>query len=166
MNLFGSTKISIDEAQDLTVLSLQVHGPAHDRWCIAWSGGKDSTCAMTLLLYLVQSGQVAPPKRLTVLYADTRMELPPLAIGAQQVLRRVREIADSGAFPCVLDTDVVTAPIDKRYFVYMLGRGVPPPNNNTLRWCTPALKVVPMQERVEAEFYQINPDLRGVPRKA
>jgi DNA sulfur modification protein DndC len=34
--------------------------------------------------------------------------------------------------------------LDDRYFVYMLGRGVPPPNNNTLRWCTPQLKVEPM----------------------
>lgn len=36
------------------------------------------------------------------------------------------------------------APLDKRFLVYMLGRGVPPPNNNTLRWCTRQIKVDPM----------------------
>lgn len=42
------------------------------------------------------------------------------------------------------NTQIVIPEIDDRYFVYMLGRGVPPPNNNTLRWCTPQLKVEPM----------------------
>src|SRR5258708_32688668 len=38
--------------------------------------------------------------------------------------------------------------MDKRFFVYILGRGVPPPNNNTLRWCTRQIKVEPMQQEV------------------
>lgn len=33
--------------------------------------------------------------------------------------------------------------------VYILGRGVPPPNNNTLRWCTRQIKVDPMAAAVE-----------------
>lgn len=41
-------------------------------------------------------------------------------------------------------TQIVQPCLDDRYFVYMFGRGVPPPNNNTLRWCTPQLKVEPM----------------------
>ncbi|MFW5832389.1 MAG: hypothetical protein ACOCVA_09045, partial [Prolixibacteraceae bacterium] len=35
---------------------------------------------------------------------------------------------------------------------YMLGRGVPPPNNQTLRWCTNQIKVAPMQEAIAREF--------------
>jgi DNA sulfur modification protein DndC len=37
----------------------------------------------------------------------------------------------------------VCAPMDERFMVYMLGRGVPPPSN-TFRWCTPQIKVEPM----------------------
>ncbi|MDG3721560.1 phosphoadenosine phosphosulfate reductase [Pseudomonas aeruginosa] len=33
--------------------------------------------------------------------------------------------------------------------VYILGRGVPPPNNNTLRWCTRQIKIDPMQAALE-----------------
>lgn len=40
-------------------------------------------------------------------------------------------------------TQVVLPPMEDRFFVYMLGRGVPPPSN-TFRWCTPMLKVDPM----------------------
>jgi len=38
------------------------------------------------------------------------------------------------------------APLDDRFMVYILGRGVPPPNNNTLRWCTGQIKIEPMEE--------------------
>lgn len=162
VNLFGNEKISVAEAQDLTVQSMNEYGPRHDHWIIAWSGGKDSTCTMTLILYLIKSGQIEPPKKLTVLYADTRMELPPLAISAQNMIKQIKEIED---FPCELDVETVMAPMDKRYFVYMFGRGVPPPNNNTLRWCTPSLKVVPMQDRVQEEFFRINPELEDVKEK-
>ena len=33
--------------------------------------------------------------------------------------------------------------MDDRFFVYMFGRGVPPPSN-TFRWCTAQLKIEPM----------------------
>lgn len=160
--LFGNEKISIAEAQDLTVASMNEYGRDHDHWVIAWSGGKDSTCTMTLILYLIKSGQVQAPKKVTVLYADTRMELPPLAISAQNMIAQIKQIKD---FPCALEVETVMAPMDKRYFVYMFGRGVPPPNNNTLRWCTPSLKVLPMQLRVEEEFFRLNPKLKEVDKK-
>jgi DNA sulfur modification protein DndC len=48
-----------------------------------------------------------------------------------------------------IETVVVRAPIDKRFMVYILGRGVPPPNNNTLRWCTRQIKVDPMAAALE-----------------
>jgi hypothetical protein len=50
---------------------------------------------------------------------------------------------------------VVRAPLDKRFLVYMLGRGVPPPNNNTLRWCTRQIKVDPMADAIEARIAEI-----------
>ena len=45
--------------------------------------------------------------------------------------------------------EVCRAPVDRRFLVYILGRGVPPPNNNTLRWCTRQIKVDPMAESLE-----------------
>lgn len=38
---------------------------------------------------------------------------------------------------------VVLPAMDDRFYVYMLGRGVPPPKNR-FRWCTPQLKIEPM----------------------
>ncbi|MGC3005198.1 phosphoadenosine phosphosulfate reductase family protein, partial [Streptomyces sp. G35A] len=40
--------------------------------------------------------------------------------------------------------------------VYILGRGVPPPNNNTLRWCTRQIKIDPMQAALEQRLAELD----------
>lgn len=137
----GSRRLQMTESIELTIQSLRSHAVEHEHWCIAWSGGKDSSATLTLIMWLLDSGRVPTPKSMTVFYADTRMELPPLAIAALQIMDDLR---DRG-----IDVQVVRAPMDKRFFVYIFGRGVPPPNNNTLRWCTRQIKVDPMSAAVE-----------------
>jgi DNA sulfur modification protein DndC len=122
-------------AIDLTVQSLNAYGPNYNHWVMAFSGGKDSTAVATLVPHLISKGLVPRPKSLTVLYADTRMELPPLQISAIGVLRELRRRG--------IETRVVLPELDDRFFVYLFGRGVPPPSN-TFRWCTPQLKIEPM----------------------
>jgi len=137
LSLFETgARLQMTESIELTVQSMQAYGPEHDHWVVAWSGGKDSTATLTLLCWLIDSGRIAAPKRFTVLYADTRQELPPLAIAAQEIMD---DLDGRG-----IEFRVVRAPLDKRFLVYILGRGVPPPNNNTLRWCTRQIKVDPM----------------------
>lgn len=136
----GSKRLQMTESIELTIQSLQAYGPDHPHWGIAWSGGKDSTATLTLICWLIYTGKVKKPESLTVFYADTRQELPPLAIAAEQIMDELRERG--------IAIEVVTAPMDKRFMVYILGRGVPPPNNNTLRWCTRQIKIDPMQDAI------------------
>ncbi|MER8403581.1 phosphoadenosine phosphosulfate reductase family protein [Mesorhizobium sp. M1307] len=140
----GSKRLVYDEAVDLTLQSMQAYGPTHDHWGLAWSGGKDSSATLTLIVHLIDVGRLAPPKSLTVFYADTRQELPPLAIAAASMME---QLAARG-----IACEVVRAPLDKRFLVYMLGRGVPPPNNRTFRWCTRQIKVDPMADAIEARL--------------
>ncbi|RWB67576.1 phosphoadenosine phosphosulfate reductase family protein [Mesorhizobium sp.] len=147
--LFGGAKrLVYDEAIDLTLQSLQAYGPNHDHWCVAWSGGKDSSALLTLIVHLIDVGRISPPKTLTVLYADTRMELLPLAIAARKIIEQLT----ARGIRC----RVVRAPLDKRFLVYILGRGVPPPNNNTLRWCTRQIKVDPMAAAIEDSIGELD----------
>ncbi len=143
----GGKQLAYDDAIELTLQSLQAYGPQHDHWAIAWSGGKDSTALLTLVIHLIEVGRIAPPKSLTVFYADTRQELPPLAIAAKAIMA---QIAQRG-----IHCEVVMAPLDKRFLVYILGRGVPPPNNNTLRWCTRQIKIDPMAAALEARLAEV-----------
>lgn len=147
MNLFGIEKISVGECQELTIQSMNTYAYNHNHWVIAWSGGKDSTATLTLILYLIISGQLKQPESLTVMYADTRMELLPLWISARTILSKLESLKLSW-----LKTKIVTTDIDRRFLVYILGRGVPPPNNKTLRWCTEQIKIRPMQDAIREEF--------------
>lgn len=144
----GDKRLVYDEAIELTLQSMRAYGPAHDHWAIAFSGGKDSTATLTLIVHLIDAGLLDAPKSLTVFYADTRLELPPLAISAEMIIAQMR----AKGIRC----EVVRAPLDKRFMVYILGRGVPPPNNNTLRWCTRQIKVDPMTHALEARLDELD----------
>lgn len=130
-----------DEALELTATSLRAYALKYRHWAIAFSGGKDSTATLTAVMHLLINGRVPWPESLTVLYADTRMELPPLHATAMTILEQLKR------FP--VKTQVVYPAMDDRFFVYMLGRGVPPPSN-TFRWCTPQLKIEPMVNALKA----------------
>ena len=142
LSLLGTERQAVAEALERTRQTLDLYGQSYKHWAIAYSGGKDSTALVTVVTHLIATGQLEPPESLTVLYADTRQELPALQQGAMQMLET---LAARG-----IRTQVVQPKLDDRYFVYMLGRGVPPPNNNTLRWCTPQLKVEPMLHALTA----------------
>ena len=139
---FEANRLDLGESIELTRDSLRFHGASHDHWAIAYSGGKDSTTVLTLVIHLIRTGQVDAPKRLTVCYADTRMENPVLAATAAQLLAI---LAAEG-----VEVRVAVAPMDKRFYPYLLGRGVPPPNNSTFRWCTRQIKVDPMVAELTA----------------
>lgn len=138
--LFDDYRLPVGDGIRMTLDSLRTYGERHCHWAVAWSGGKDSTTLVTLLVHFLEAGQLPKPKRLTILYADTRMELAPLAVAAQEIIAALRERGH--------EVRTVMAELDKRFLVYMLGRGVPPPNNNTFRWCTRQIKVDPMQAEV------------------
>lgn len=143
-----SLRLQMNESIDLTVESLTTHGADHDHWIVAYSGGKDSTALVTLVVFLIRTGRVKPPKRITVLYVDTRLELPPLAFAAARIRAELEAQAEElAALGCELTVRVVLPPMDHRYFVYIFGRGVPSPSN-AFRWCTEKTKVDPIEEEI------------------
>lgn len=141
-SLFEEYRSNLDDAIETSLASLNAYGQRYPHWAIAYSGGKDSTATVALVAWALRKGLVSAPKSVTVLYADTRQELPPLQMGAMKLLSVLRSQG--------IQAEVVLPTMDDRYFVYMLGRGVPPPNNMTLRWCTPQIKIEPMMNALAA----------------
>jgi DNA sulfur modification protein DndC len=141
ISLFEDQRMTMADSLALTAASLTAYAERYQHWALAFSGGKDSSALLAVVLYLIAAGLIQKPKTLTVLYSDTRQELPPLHVAALQSLEAVRQLGYQGR--------VVLPALDDRFMVYMLGRGVPPPNNNTLRWCTPQLKVEPMHNALK-----------------
>jgi DNA sulfur modification protein DndC len=135
-SLWEGERLTLERSQELTIESLLLYGSGYRHWAMAYSGGKDSSALVTFVAFLLLSGRIPAPETLTVLYADTRMELPPLHACAMTLLA---ELEARG-----ITTQIVLPALDERFFVYMFGRGVPAPKN-LFRWCTPQLKVDPME---------------------
>jgi DNA sulfur modification protein DndC len=141
VSFWEEERLTLERAMALSTESLR-HYLSHYRHVVcAFSGGKDSFTTVTLLATLLHTGSIPVPETLTVLYADTRLELPPLQASALAALQQFEALG--------MQTQVVLPWLDDRFFVYMLGRGVPPPKNR-FRWCTPQLKVEPMERAVAA----------------
>lgn len=145
-HLFENHRMTMEEAIRLTTESLQTYGSRYRHWCIAYSGGKDSSATVTLIAHLIKTNQVPTPESLIVLYADTRMELPPLQISAMGILEELKLRG--------IETRIILPALDHRFFVYMFGRGVPPPSN-VFRWCTPKLKVNPMLKTLRERYDEV-----------
>jgi DNA sulfur modification protein DndC len=141
VSLWENERQSMADAIELSIASLNSYGLAYDHWSIAYSGGKDSSATVSFILWAIKTGRVQRPKTLTVLYADTRQELTPLQLTAMRFLEDLRKEG--------VDARIVLPELDNRFYVYMLGRGVPPPSN-TFRWCTDRIKIQPMLAALQA----------------
>ncbi len=135
LSLFEADRLTMEDSLTMTADSLNAYGGSYRHWALAYSGGKDSTALVAAVTHLIDAGRVAPPESLTILYCDTRQELPPLQRAALRILNSLEERG--------YRTGVVMPEMDDRFYVYMLGRGVPAPSN-TFRWCTAQLKIEPM----------------------
>lgn len=124
------------EAVHTSLDSLRAYGARYPHWVITYSGGKDSSALVTFVLWSLAEQHVARPRSLTLLYADTRVELPPLHAAAMQVIEAVRAQG--------YQARIVEPPYLKRLYVNILGRGLPPPNSWNNRWCTRMMKAEPM----------------------
>jgi DNA sulfur modification protein DndC len=113
---------------------------------MAYSGGKDSSAVVTFVAWAIREGLIPRPESVTVEYADTRQEYPVLYSTAMSLLAALERDG--------MNTLVVTPPLDDRFYVYMLGYGVPPPSN-AFRWCTNKLKISPMTKAMEARREEI-----------
>lgn len=143
-DLFGNERTKYEASYQKTIEDLMTCDPTMN-WVIAYSGGKDSTTVVTLIWDAIQRGLITAPKSLTVMYADTGMEAPPLHAAAMEVLSILRAQG--------IRTQIVHPEMDDRFWVYMLGRGVPPPNNQ-FRWCTRKLKIEPMNTVMKSAYEQ------------
>lgn len=141
-SLYENARMTLEDSIQQTALSIQIYAENHNHWAISFSGGKDSSATLAVVLYLIESGQVKRPQSLTVIYADTGLELPPLHHTAMQILTEVQRRG--------YGTRIVRPKMDRRFFVYMFGRGVPPPSN-WFRWCTGGLKIEPMMSALREQ---------------
>jgi DNA sulfur modification protein DndC len=141
LDFLAAPRMDMRSAINLSLESLRTYLARHKHLVVMFSGGKDSTAALTFTLWAIFSGRVPKPETITVVLADTRLELPPLMCSALKLMEEAREAGEEAGVQ--VETRVALAPIDERILVYMLGRGVPPATSMTMRWCTRLAKGKP-----------------------
>ncbi len=147
LGIWDGIRLTFDECIDMTVSSIKQIEGIYNTWIMMWSGGKDSTTMVTVILQLIASGQIKAPENIKIFISDTRQELIPLWFNALELIKQIKERG--------YDVEIVLSPIDDRFWVYMLGYGVPPPSN-TFRWCTQKLKIDPAQNAMEKYLSEMN----------
>ena len=147
-------------------------------WLVGFSGGKDSTMLASLVFDAVLSIPAERRRKpISVLCADTRVEIPAIAEMIEGTLDRMRKCSAQhglnidanyvapGFSPAPnvfgnricegwrLDEPGVAglkadATIKGSFWVNIIGRGYPPPNR-VFRWCTQRMKIDPVNVLVK-----------------
>lgn len=110
-------------------------------WIVGYSGGKDSTLVLQIVVEVLLSLPPSERKReVHVLSNDTLVESPILASYVDQMLERLRDSTEALRLPIRV---VKTTPDpDQTFWVNLIGRGYPSPNR-MFRWCTDRMKIRP-----------------------
>lgn len=121
---------------------------ADDRpWVIGYSGGKDSTTALQLIWHAVSElSEEDRDKPIYVISSDTLVETPKIVDHIVSTLENVNEFAEKEDLP--FEAHKVTPQVDDTFWVNLIGRGYPAPNQN-FRWCTDRMKIDPADRFIE-----------------
>jgi len=118
-------------------------------WIVGYSGGKDSTLVVQLVLeMLLDLPPSAREREVHILCNDTLVESPILASYIDKMLAKIKSFADDVHLPVFV---VKTTPsINQTFWVNLIGRGYPPPTRN-FRWCTDRMKIEPTSNYIQSK---------------
>jgi DNA sulfur modification protein DndC len=118
-------------------------------WIVGFSGGKDST----LLVHLVLECLLAIPpdertRQVFILSNDTLVESPVFQAFVDRLLHQMAENIPALRVPvCVIKTK---PEVEESFWVNLLGRGYPAPNR-MFRWCTDRMKIRPTSKFIREQ---------------
>jgi DNA sulfur modification protein DndC len=115
-------------------------------WIVGYSGGKDSSLVMKILLTALSNLPAYSKKPLRVFYCDTGVEIPVLRSYISKSLSDIKKEGKSLGIDIVVEA--IKPSINNHYFVKVIGRGYPPPTNK-FRWCTDRLRIDPIQTAIK-----------------
>lgn len=112
---------------------------------VAYSGGKDSSTVLKLVLNSLREQNVARINSISVVYCDTGVENPIISAFVKGTLRKLSEECREQRLNVRIK--IVAPALDQRFFVRIIGRGYPPPTQ-FFRWCTKDLRIRPVQKYI------------------
>lgn len=118
-------------------------------WIIGYSGGKDSTLLLHIVVEMLM--KLAPTERrrdVHVVANDTLVESPLIIKHINISIAEVQKAAVAFDLPI---TTAITRPLgDQSFWVNLIGRGYPSPNRS-FRWCTDRMKILPTSRYIKEQ---------------
>ncbi|HHX67360.1 MAG TPA: DNA phosphorothioation system sulfurtransferase DndC, partial [Gallicola sp.] len=117
----------------------------HDNrpWIIGYSGGKDSTLLVSLVIEAIN--KIPKDKRtkdIFVVSSDTGVENPIVARHMHYSSNKINEFSQKHNYN--IKAEIIYPEITKSFWTLVIGLGYPTPEAPGFRWCTDRLKINPM----------------------
>lgn len=138
--------MKIDDIIQQTLEQLREQYLMDDRpWVVTYSGGKDSTTVLHLVIRLIQMlhNEGKDHKHVYVVSSDTTVEMPIIEAYTDTRLNQIKKFADETDLK--LSCHKLEPKLEESFWTLMLGLGYPAPTSS-FRWCTERLKINPATE--------------------
>lgn len=118
-------------------------------WAVAFSGGKDSTTVVALLVNAIESLPMDQRKRhVHIVMSNTQTENPLVDEHMEAQEKLITKYIKEKQLP--MNFKVVQRPVQDSYYYLTLGKGYPlPQSNGSGRWCTFKLKIQPQDRYLD-----------------
>ena len=132
---------------ELALRELQEQYLMDDRpWVVAYSGGKDSTLVLQLVVESLKALGSKARKPVYVISSDTRVEAPQVIHYVEQVLDALSVFARRKQL--AIRSEIVRPTIEQGFWTKLIGLGYPPPTR-WFRWCTSNMKIKPSRAKID-----------------
>ena len=117
----------------------------HDKrpWMIGFSGGKDSTLLVCLVMEMLQRlPKKERNKKVYVVSSDTLVENPIV----RDYMHKMSTMINENCTELNVKADIIYPKVKDTFWSKVIGLGYPTPEPPGFRWCTERLKINPMNE--------------------
>lgn len=121
-------------------------------WIIGYSGGRDSTLVVHLVVEMLLA--LAPSERLREVHIvanDTLVESPLVVGHLRSTMQRFATMARAFCLP--VHVQITSPDPDQTFWVNLIGRGYPSPSRS-FRWCTDRMKILPTSRYIRVQAMQ------------
>ena len=119
----------------------------HDNrpWLIGYSGGKDSSLLVSLVIEVVtRLPEHERNKKIFIVTSDTGVENPIVKKYMHTSSQKINEFSQK--INANIQADIIYPDVTQSYWNLVIGLGYPTPEPPGFRWCTERLKIIPMNK--------------------
>jgi DNA sulfur modification protein DndC len=145
MSLENKFSVFEDIIEEMTYVYKHDNRP----WLIGYSGGKDSTLLVSLVIDTVMRlPEKERTKKVFIVTSDTGVENPIVKKYMHTSSNKINIF--SGKINANIKADIIYPDVSQSYWSLVLGLGYPTPEPPGFRWCTERLKILPMNRYTNA----------------